>query len=59
MSDAIAAQINALLDTYHRRAILLHCPYPPTPDMSARSYLGGLPQLPEDYAWPTANTNDG
>jgi|GEM_PF-3847762 len=55
MSDTIKAEIEDLLAQYHQRAILLHRPYPPTPDMSARSYLGGLPQLPADYEWPVGN----
>lgn len=57
MSDNIKADVEGLLNQYHKRAILLHRPYPPMPHMSSRSYLGGLPQLPEDYDWPVGKVN--
>lgn len=52
MSESLETQVRSLLDRYHQKAILLHRPYPPSPDASARSYLGGLPTLPDTYEWP-------
>ncbi len=43
---------DALFRRYRREAVLLHRPWPPHAGPLTNSQLGGLPRLPEGYAWP-------
>ena len=46
------AEIAALLDKEAQPAIFLKRQWPIDPVSEANSYLGGLPKLPDDMAWP-------
>jgi hypothetical protein len=45
-------ETDALFRRYRRDAVLLHRPWPPHAGPQANSHFGGLPRLPESYAWP-------
>lgn len=43
---------DALFRRYRREAVLLHQPWPPQAGPRTNSHFGGLPRLPDRYAWP-------
>jgi hypothetical protein len=45
-------ETDALFRRYRRDAVLLHRPWPPHAGPQTNSHVGGLPRLPESYAWP-------
>lgn len=47
---------DALFRRYRRDAVLLHQPWPPHAGPPTNSRFGGLPGLPECYAWPRASS---
>lgn len=47
---------DALFRRYRREAMLLHRPWPPQAGPPSNSHLGGLPRLPEGYAWPRTSS---
>jgi hypothetical protein len=47
---------DALFRRYRRDAVLLHRPWPPHAGPPTNSRFGGLPRLPESYAWPRTSS---
>lgn len=49
-------EADALFRRYRRDAVLLHRPWPPHAGPPTNSRFGGLPSLPERYAWPRTSS---
>ena len=49
-------ETDALFRRYRRDAVLLHRPWPPHAGPPTNSRFGGLPNLPESYAWPRTSS---
>lgn len=47
---------DALFRRYRREAVLLHRPWPPQAGPPTNSHFGGLPRLPEGFAWPRTSS---
>lgn len=47
------AELEAYIHKYRKTGIVLQRVYPPTAFPKVRSRLGGLPQLPQAFEWPT------